>query len=201
VIAAVVVAAGESKRMGRPKLVMPWGETTVIGKVLTTLAVAGLDEIVVVTGGAHQEVEAALIDMPFARNVILQTVYNPNFADGEMLSSIQVGLSHMKREDQAALLALGDQPQIQVEVIREVLKAYHAGGARLVVPSYQMRRGHPWLIDRSLWRIVLDMHSPMTMRDFLRQQQDEIGYVNVNTPAILTDLDTPEDYQREAPSR
>jgi molybdenum cofactor cytidylyltransferase len=62
-----------------------------------------------------------------------------------------------------------------------------------------MKRGHPWLVARSLWSQILAIKSPETPRDFINQYADEIQYVEVDTPSILADLDTPEDYQNSRP--
>jgi molybdenum cofactor cytidylyltransferase len=115
-----------------------------------------------------------------------------------------VGLRACAAEAQAALVALGDQPQILPEVVRAVLRAYEApadGTARpgLVAPSYQMRRGHPWLVDRSLWPSIFALGPEQTMRDVLNAHAGRIHYVTVDTPTVLKDLDTPQDYQQERP--
>lgn len=196
-IAAVVLAAGSSRRMGSPKMVLPWGETTVVGQVVCTLASAGVDEIVVVTGGARQLVEAALAKLDCAKQV--RSVFNSQYAQGEMLSSVQAGLRSLDESVDAALITLGDQPKIQPVVVEGLLKAY-AQGAELVVPSFKMRRGHPWLVDRRLWHDLLALHGSQTLRDFLGPHANAITYLEVETDSVLMDLDTPEDYQRSLPS-
>jgi molybdenum cofactor cytidylyltransferase len=192
-IAAVVLAAGRSLRMGRPKMVLPWGDTTVIGQVVGVLCQAGIQRIVVVTGGARRQVEGALSD--FA----LQLVFNPSFAQEEMLVSLQLGLRNLGSDEDAALVVLGDQPQIELEVVKSVLARYQAQQASLVVPSFQMRRGHPWLVKRTLWNDIFDLQPARTMRDFLNQYADQIDYLNVDTASVLRDLDTPQEYQRQRP--
>lgn len=197
-ISAIVLAAGQSTRMGRPKMILPWGNTTVIGQVVTELDKVGMGEILVVTGGAKREVELALQELP-ALGVTIRTVYNPGFAEGEMLSSFQVGLAQLGEETLAALVVLGDQPQIQEQVIQHLINTYCESDAPLVVPSYQMRRGHPWLVDRSLWSSALSLRPPETLRDFLQSQSSRIRYVNVDTDTIFQDLDTPGDYLHSKP--
>ena len=189
-IGAVVLAAGRSQRMGRPKMILPWGETTVIGQVANVLLAVGVDDVLVVTGGARNEVEDALTGMP------VRTVFNPEFANGEMMHTLQVGLAALEHDVEAALVVLGDQPQIEQTVVRSVLTAFVSKIQPLVVPSFQSRRGHPWLVGRSLWDGLLGLQPPATMRQFLDRYASEIHYVNVNTHSILQDLDTPEDYQR-----
>jgi len=193
VIAAVVLAAGLSRRMGIPKMTLPWGSTTIIGQVVSTLSGAGVEEIWVVTGGARGEVEAALRGLPIGM------VYNPEHASGEMLTSLQVGLRALSARADAALVALGDQPQIEERNIRAVMEKYVYSRPVLAAPSYQMKRGHPWLVDRSLWPEILALHSPETLRDFLNRDPGRIAYVNVESPTVLQDLDTPEEYREQKP--
>jgi molybdenum cofactor cytidylyltransferase len=194
IIGAVVLAAGLSTRMGQPKMVMPWGAATVIGQVVSTLTAAGVEPVIVVTGGTRAAVEAALVGQP------VRIAYNPEYANGEMVASIQAGIAQFDSQVDGFLLALGDQPQMEETVVRQVMSAYAAARPGLVVPSVNRRRGHPWLVDRSLWAEILALKPPETMRDFLNRHQAEIVYVDVGSATILMDLDTPEDYQRQAPT-
>lgn len=191
-IAALILAAGQSKRMGQPKMLLPWGETTVLQKVIATFKAAGLDELLVITGGDRERVEALV-------GGEARTLFNPNYAQGEMLSSVQVGLAGLKTEAEAALIGLGDQPQVQERSVRTVLSAYRNSRATLVVPSFQKRRGHPWLVARHHWDEILRMRSPASLRDFLNAHAGEIQYVEVEHTSILQDLDTPEDYLKSRP--
>lgn len=193
---AVVLAAGLSRRMGSPKMVLPWGEHTVIEQVAGILIAAGVGQIIVVTGGARDRVGAALSGYP------VRLVHNPEFAREEMLSSLQAGIRQLNADIDACLIVLGDQPGIEVDVIRAIMDRFRAGDerAKLVVPSYKMRRGHPWLAARSLWKELLAMQSGQTLRDFLHAHDGEITYVEVDSPWILKDMDTPDDYRSQRPT-
>lgn len=223
-ISALILAAGQAKRMGQPKMLLPWGETTVLGQVIETVKAAGVDDILVVTGGAREQVERIVASYG------LRVTRNENFEDGEMLSSIQAGLCALippspslrdtspksaqsnldnnlpllggfggGREGAAALICLGDQPQVEERSVQAVASRFVETRARLVVPSYRMRRGHPWLVARPLWEEILQMNPQRTPRDFLNRHASEIEYVNVDTPSILSDLDTLEDYLKSRP--
>jgi molybdenum cofactor cytidylyltransferase len=194
VVGAVVLAAGLSTRMGRPKMTLPWNGSTVIEKVVSTLLKANIDPIVVVTGGAHTLVVEAL------KQFSVENIFNPTFANGEMLDSLQVGLSNMPVQVNAALIVLGDQPLIEEPVVRSVVEKYIVEGVKLVVPSYHMRRGHPWLVDRQLWPQILALKQPATLRDFMQANDQDIRYVIVDTASILHDIDTPEDYSSQQPN-
>ena len=192
-ISAIILAAGQSKRMGQPKMLLPWENTTVLGKVIETIQQTGIEDILVVTGGARDEVEK------IAANYKLRTTHNENFARDEMLASIQLGLQEQETQSEAALICLGDQPQVEERSVRKVCDAFRENKSSIVVPSYQMRRGHPWLIARELWGEVLQMRTPESMRDFLNAHRDDIFYVELDTSSILMDLDTPADYLKYKP--
>ena len=192
-ITAIILAAGESTRMGRPKMLLPWGDKTVLSHVVTIFREAGLEDIIVVTGGAREQVESAL--SPFKA----KTIFNKDYAQGEMLSSIQCGIGALSHQTQAVLIGLGDQPQVRERSVQMVCKAYRENRSNIVVPSFQMRRGHPWLVARPLWKALLEMESPLSPRDFLNANYKQIHYLNIDDPGILADLDTPKDYQKWRP--
>lgn len=189
-ITAIILAAGESKRMGQPKLLLPWGNGTVLTHVISVFRKAGVEEILVVTGGAKEQVEGLVSGLG------VRTVFNEAFQTGEMLSSTQCGIRALGSQTEAVLIGLGDQPQVQEGSVRKVCEAFRASGSNLIVPSYKMRRGHPWLIARPLWDELSNLGSTMSPRDFLNKHQAEIHYVSVDDPGILADLDTPDDYLR-----
>ena len=192
-ITAIVLAAGQSVRMGTQKMLLPWGETTVISKVVATLVEAGVSEIYVVTGGNHAAI-TRLIQGPDIHLVI-----NPDYANGEMLTSVQVGLKAIAKDIEATLIVLGDQPQIESQVVRAVLARFQGTSHPLIVPSYRMHRGHPWLLGKSYWEEVLALKPPLTLHDFLNSKKQVIDYMEVDTPSVMQDLDTRQDYSRYKP--
>jgi molybdenum cofactor cytidylyltransferase len=192
-ISAIILAAGQSKRMGQPKMLLPWGQGTVLTHVISVFQRAGVTDVIVVTGGAREQIEELLSGL----NV--RTVYNDEYAKSEMFSSIKCGLGALRHQMQAVLIGLGDQPQIQERSVLRVCETFQESKSTLVVPSYQMRRGHPWLVARPLWDEFLKMDSSQSPRDFLNAHAKEIEYVDVDNPSILQDLDTPEDYLKFKP--
>jgi len=192
-ISAIVLAAGQSKRMGQPKMLLRWGNTTVLGKAIETIQQAGVEDILVITGGAKDKVES------IASSYKLRFAHNADYANDDMLVSIQLGISEQKTQSVAALICLGDQPQVEERSVRLVCESFQRSKSGIVVPSHQMRRGHPWLIAREHWGEVLEMREPKSMRDFLNSHKDEILYVESNSPGILQDIDTPEDYLKYKP--
>lgn len=177
-------------------MLLPWGNTTVLGHVISTYQSAGVEDILIVTGGAHEQIEE-IVNLYKVRNV-----FNEQYTEGGMLSSLQRGLETLlpnRDKVQAALIGLGDQPQVQIRTVQEICETYRSRPSRLIVPSFQMRRGHPWLVENSLWQELLELKTPHSPRDFLSSHAGEIRYVEVDTASIMADLDTPEDYQNACP--
>jgi molybdenum cofactor cytidylyltransferase len=195
-ISAILLAAGESRRMGQPKLLLPWGGTTVLGRAVAAFAAAGIPEIVVVTGGARAEVEALVAEL--AGEAPVRAAFNPDYASGGMLSSIQCGLRSLGSQRGAALIGLGDQPQVREETVRSICAAFLQRGRPLVIPSFDGRRGHPWLAARPLWEEVLALPLAATARQFIAAHAGQVEYVEADA-TVLQDLDTPEDYAGREP--
>ncbi|MBN1305406.1 MAG: NTP transferase domain-containing protein [Anaerolineales bacterium] len=154
---------------------------------------ARLGEILIVTGAEREKIEGLVA--AFSAEYPLRTVHNKDYAQNEMLLSLQVGLANLAPEAEAALVVLGDQPQIQPGTISLIIETYLDRKARLVIPSFQKRRGHPWLVDRQLWKALLNALPGSTPRDFLDRHKTLIEYISVKTDTILQDIDTPGDYK------
>jgi molybdenum cofactor cytidylyltransferase len=189
-IGVMILAAGLSTRMGRPKMLMTWQESTVIQSVVRSYLSAGLKEILVITGGSRKEIEGLLKELP------VRLVFNPKFENGEMLDSLKIGINSFSTNIRAAMIALGDQPRIESKVISKVIDGYLNTNSRLIVPSFKMRRGHPWIVEKSLWGGLLNLELPDTLREFLKDNSEEIQYIDIQNSSILMDMDTPEDYER-----
>jgi len=196
-ITAIILAAGRSTRMGTPKMLLRWKKTTVIEHIISVFDDAGIDDILVVTGGAHEQMEEVLRQCKKRHPV--RSIYNEEYQTGEMLSSIQCGLKNMNDTVEAALIGLGDQPQVLESTVQLLKESFLHSKSLLIVPSYLMRRGHPWLVARPLWMELSLMDHTQTPRDFLNGHSEEVLYLNLETPSILADLDTLEDYRSARP--
>lgn len=191
-VGAVVLAAGLSSRMGELKMLLPWRDNrTIIEHIVEQLIKSRLDPIIVVTGHQAHAVKAVLEKWD------VQLVNNKAYQSGEMLSSLKAGLRAMPEHTTAALMVLGDQPAIQPKIVNKVLLAYAENQHDLVIPSYEMRRGHPVLLGRRYWADALALPGNATPRNLFSMHEDRIHYVNVDTDSILRDVDTPQDYERE----
>jgi molybdenum cofactor cytidylyltransferase len=188
-IAAVVLAAGRSTRMGRPKMLLPLADgRPMLAHTVETMERGGVQPIVVVTGG-----EAGVAEAAEAAGAEWVQASGPG--GGDMLSSIQSGLRALEgRQAEGGLVVPGDMPFIRPTTIRTLVQVLMTDRPRLVAPSYARRRGHPVGLAREVWPEVMALAPPQSLRDYLRQRSGEIRYVVVDDPGILKDLDRPDDY-------
>lgn len=192
--AAVVLAAGQSTRMGRAKQLLPWGDTTLLGEVVRRLQTASVSDIVVVTGAEREAVEARLAPA-LQTEPRLRLVFNPDFAAGEMARSLQTGLRALPPNRLAALVALADQPQMEAGVVEAVLQRWRETQAPALAPFYRDQRGHPMAFDRALWPAILALPAAANPREAL-PAAGALERVVVETDSVLRDIDTPDDYAR-----
>lgn len=185
-VAGLVLAAGASRRIGRPKMLLPFGSGTVLSSVVGGLLEAGLDPVVVVLGHGAEEVErrAALPQDPR-----LKLVVNEGWTEG-MASSIRRGLEACP-EASAVVLALGDQPGLDAARVRRILTAWN-GQAALVVPVADGRVGHPVLFGRELFPELRALAGEAGARDVVRRHWAQARQVPL---PLLRDIDTEDDYR------
>jgi molybdenum cofactor cytidylyltransferase len=186
---AVVLAAGESKRMGAPKLLLPYGRVTIIENVITQAISSGVDKTLLVLGSRWRTIKRLTGKYP------VLTAVNPRFRQG-MLSSIQRGIAALPRKCRAAVIVLGDQPEIRPGVINLLIEAYRREGKKIVAPIYGKRRGHPVLIDLKFRAEIADLDPEIGLRELLRRHPEEILEVQMPGSPALLDIDTPMDYRK-----
>jgi molybdenum cofactor cytidylyltransferase len=195
-VAAVVLAAGRSTRMGQLKQTLPWGDgQTLLSSVVAGLRASAVSEVVVVTGQARAEVEACLAEVGAGPGPALRFAFNPDFAATEMARSLQVGLAALPANCQAALVALADQPDLDAAVVAQVIQRWRQTRAAVVAPFYHGQRGHPLLFDRALWPAIHALPPSANPRAVL-PAAGTVEQVAVDSAAVLRDIDTPEDYAR-----
>jgi molybdenum cofactor cytidylyltransferase len=193
-ICTIVLAAGQSKRMGCCKQVLPWGKETIITHIISIIKQSTSGEIIVVTGGYRDKVEAAVSKSG------VRVIFNPDYDNDDMVLSLQIGLrAAIQAKCGGCLVALGDQPNIVAVDLRKMVGRYADRSNKIIMPSFEMRRGHPWLIPCKFFNELMELQPPQTMRDFLMKHEQDIEYVLSENPDILCDIDTPEDYERLRP--
>lgn len=183
----IVLSAGESKRMGTPKQLLPWGKSIVLQRVLDNAAASRLERIQLILGHRADEIAGRITLPPRARLFV-----NPAFKEG-MHTSVKCGVQNAPLDAEAFMVLLGDQPLIEAGVIDRLIDAYREGDKGIVVPVHNGRRGHP-VIFASRFREELLAIDDRGAREVLRRHAGAIFEVPIDSPCVLTDMDTPQDY-------
>jgi len=187
---AVILAAGESKRMGLPKMLLTFSGMTMIEKVITNVSESKIDKIIVVLGAYRDALVELISKLP------VKYCYNDNYKKG-MLSSVQCGFRNLSSVCRAVLVFQGDQPLITSNAINEVIEAYLSSGKGIVIPVYKGRRGHPLLIDIKYRDEIEKLNPDKGLRSLACMFSDDVLEVDTNESGILTDFDTYEQYKKE----
>ena len=188
-ISAVLLAAGESRRMGKFKQLLALGGKTFVECCVDNLLASRVDEILVVTGHREADVRSAI------GNRSIRFAHNPDYRDG-MSSSIKRGIGAISKGAHACLIALVDQPQIGPDVINRVVETYKKDNPLIVIPTYEGRNGHPIILDLRLREEILATGLREGLRQVVHSHSGEIARVEISTDAVLKDFDLPEDYER-----
>jgi len=189
-ISAIVLAAGESKRMGTQKLLLPFSGDTVVGHIVHQIVKSQIDQVWVVTGCDQEGVQKTLSDKP------VSFAHNPDYARG-MLSSVRCDIKALSQTSDACMAVLGDQPSLTSALINELIQAFHATPLGLVVPSYEGRRGHPLLVSSIYFEEILSRFDDVGLRGLLHVYPDQVKEHPVSSDIVLSDMDYPSDYLRE----
>jgi molybdenum cofactor cytidylyltransferase len=184
-VTGLVLGAGGSTRLGRPKQLLPYGDRTLLDHTLTTARACGLHQLVVPIGGAADEV-AERVDLSGA-----EVVVNYDYGSG-CSSSIAAALSAVDPRCEVLVLMLGDQPGVTPATVAALLDG--RGDAPLAVCRYDDGRGHPLAFDRSVFGALADLHGDKGVWRLLDERADEVTEVRIAGPIPL-DVDTPEDYK------
>ncbi|MDY0871171.1 molybdopterin-binding/glycosyltransferase family 2 protein [Dongia rigui] len=190
-VAAIVLAAGRSSRMGRNKLLLDWNGKPIVAHVLDKLAGIGFAETVVVIGHQAGKVKAALSDRPG-----LKIVEARDYASG-MAASLKAGLKALAPGSDAALVILGDMPQISADLLKRLIAAYQPlEGRAIVLPVADGKRGNPVLFDRRFFAEMLLLEGDVGARHIIGGNAELVAEVPAPAQEIFIDVDTPEAYQQ-----
>jgi molybdenum cofactor cytidylyltransferase len=188
---AVVLAAGQSARMeGRNKLLLPFGDETLVRRTVRTVLAAGVQETVVVTGFQAREVTRAVLDLP----VTVQP--NLRYEDGQM-RSVAVGVAALARATDAILVCPGDLPLLTVADLQALMAVFHAHPASsIVIPRHLGQRGNPIVFAAAYAPEVAAGRRLIGCRKLAQEYPEETFWCEVDHDRCTTDCDTPQDYQR-----
>ncbi len=187
---AIILAAGESKRMGFPKMLLPFRGMTIIEQVIENVINSQVKETVVVLGAERYEIQKVI------RNWPVKYCNNEAYKEG-MLSSVKCGFRFLPHDFEAALVFPGDQPFVKPEITDRVISAFRLSGKGLVMPVHGNKRGHPLLIGSRYRDEVMLLDPGDGLRALARDFSDDVLEVEAGTPDILKDIDDHEDYLNE----
>ena len=186
-ISALVLAAGSSRRMGRPKLLLELGGQALIRRAVEQASASRADEVIVVVGPHRAEMARLLAGTP------ARLVDNPDHLSG-MASSLRAGLRALGPEVEAVVVLLGDQPFQGAEVVDRLIAAYRASGQPIVVPLYAGRRGNPVLFDRAVFPELERQEGDQGGRDVIAADPSRVATVPFESDRLQQDLDTWDEY-------
>ena len=187
-ISAILLAAGESKRMGRTKLLLKWGQRTIIEKSVDTLLASKIGELIVVLGHQAREILRKL----GVRS--LKAVINHQYRMG-MSTSIRRGLGEVGPKSEAILIALADQPFIETDLIDHLIHIYRQNPHGIVLPSYKGERGHPVILNRFRYQEEMrNLTGDVGCRPILNRYPEDILEVEVKSEGVIADIDSWEEY-------
>ncbi|HEY1686969.1 MAG TPA: nucleotidyltransferase family protein [Tepidisphaeraceae bacterium] len=187
-IAAVILAAGRSGRMGRCKALLDIGGQSALERICGNLRAAGIERQIIVTGHHHREIHAAMPQGEY--------VYNTDYADGGMISSVKVGVAAINDKCHSMMIALVDHPFVDVRTIAQIIQASIFHPNKIVRPRYDGKMGHPVLIPGAYADSIHSMPGNATLKTWMMEREQNIHIVDVDDAGIRIDLDTQEDYEK-----
>ncbi|HLP73592.1 MAG TPA: nucleotidyltransferase family protein [Bacteroidales bacterium] len=189
-IQAIVLAAGESRRMGRMKMLLPFRGTTMLEHVIDNIFSAGLENITVVLGHKKEEL-AGLVDKKGVNYCV-----NNNYTEG-MLSSVICGVNSLTGHYRFLMVFQGDQPLISPGTIGKMIDEAEETTKSILIPVHEGKRGHPLMVSRQLAGKIGFLDPAIGLRALTNENPEQILEVSVNDPGILRDFDTYDEYIRE----
>lgn len=187
---AIVLAAGESRRMGSPKMLLPYNDVTVIEQVIRNLMDSDIDRVVVVLGANREEI------MTVTRQYDVFHCYNEEYRKG-MLSSVKCGFYSLPQGCTGALIMPGDQPMTGPGEINRVIRAFLESDRGLVMAAHNGKRGHPLIVDLKYADEVLNLPEGEGLRLLAQSHPDDVLESDTDDSSVLRDIDTQEDYMNE----
>lgn len=186
-VAALVLAAGESRRMGDAnKLTIPVGGTPMVARVVDALQQSRVQRVIVITGHEPERIKGALGDR------VVELVHNPDYAEG-IGSSVRVGVAALGGEVDGALVALADMPWVRTEVIHRLIDAFTSDNEHSIfVPRFGGQRGNPVLWGAQHFRELLALAGDVGGKALFQRHASAICYVDVETTSVHLDVDTPD---------
>ena len=187
-INAIILAAGESKRMGEPKPLLRFKDKTFLEQIVSVLKLSDADRITVVLGADAETVKKS-VDLSG-----LSVVINTDYRRGQ-LSSLIAAINDTPKETEAILVCLGDAPFLTTNIVNSIIRKFRETNSPIIVPVFERRRGHPTLFSRALFNELLNAPEQEGARYVLYSNEDKVLELKTAESAILVSIDTPADYR------
>lgn len=195
-VSAIILAAGQGTRIGKQKMLLPWGKATILEHVIDNVLLSGVSEVVVVLGYKADEMRSRL-EPNLAANPgrsKVKIITNPSFMEG-ISSSLVRGVEELAKDSDAIMVVLGDQPQIGPDIMRKVITAFAANNKGIAVPSFKGQRGHPVIMDFKFKPEILVLKGDIGAREVVKFHPEDILEVDISSQEIIRDIDTWSDYE------
>lgn len=186
-VSAILLAAGESKRMGRPKLLLPFGGGTIVGRTVDNLLSSSVAEVIVVLGAGAQKMKKAIAVKP------VKVVFNPDYRRG-MATSLRSGLKVVDGRAQRIMVVLADQPIVDRQTYNRLIEESLGSGKGIIIPTYQAKRGNPIVFSVSYKGELLGLEGDVGGREIISRHSDDILEVAVGSKGVNIDINTMADY-------
>jgi len=194
-ISAILLGAGESKRMKLNKLSLPWGSETVFEHCFNTLLRSRVNEVIVVLNPENEGMKRLFEGKSASATKTVRVTFNPFYKRG-MSTSIRKGLRIMDSRSEGILISLGDQPFLKTRTINLLLRAFREGKGEIVVPSFRGTKGHPVIFHRKYEKELLKLRGDSGGKPLLMKYLEQTKNIPVRSDGVIKDIDTKEEYQR-----
>ncbi len=194
-ISAILLGAGESKRMKLNKLSLPWGSETVFEHCFKTLLRSRVNEVIVVLNPETEGMKRLFKGKSASTTKTVKVTFNPFYKRG-MSSSIHRGLRILDPRSKGILISLGDQPFLKTRTINLLLRAFHEGKGEIIVPSFRGMKGHPVIFHRKYEKELLKLRGDSGGKPLLMKYSKQTKTIPVRSEGVIKDIDTKEEYQR-----
>lgn len=188
-ISVILLAAGKSERMGKPKQLMTWGRGTILGQVIDNFLASAVDEVIVVLGYRAEEIRKIISAKP------VKVVINQDYARG-MSTSMGAGLGMVDSRAQGVIFALGDQPLVDSQTIDKLVSEFYRSGKGIIIPVYRGRRGNPVILAMKYRDELLRITGDTGGRVVIQDHPEDILKVAVDSEGVCSDIDTMADYNK-----
>jgi molybdenum cofactor cytidylyltransferase len=187
-INAIILAAGQSKRMGKPKPLLRFGDKTFLEQIISVLKLSDVDRITVVLGAEAETIKSS-VDLSETNIVI-----NKDYLKGQ-LSSLIAAIEDTPEETEAVLLCLADAPFVSKEVVNKIVSKFKETNNPIIVPIFNGERGHPTLFSKSLFNELLNAPQDQGARYVLYSNEEKVLEVEISESGFLISIDTPDEYK------